>query len=146
MHQGGASCPQPVSESMFLRQRLEGKPVHLICMTETERARQPGTRTSAIPTDCRRCGVCCFSASPTYVRVTGADWSRLGNAAEDLAQFIGHRAFMRMREGHCTALSVLTGPDGRSDYFCTIYEQRPQTCRDLERGSPQCEGERATKG
>jgi Fe-S-cluster containining protein len=31
------------------------------------------------------------------------------------------------------------------DYFCTIYERRPQICRDLARGSPECEGERALK-
>jgi len=81
-----------------------------------------------------------------FVRVTGSDWSRLGDRAEDLAHFIGNRAFMRMHEGHCTALKVQCSADGMADYFCTIYEQRPQTCRDFDRGSPQCAGERATKG
>jgi uncharacterized protein len=39
----------------------------------------------------------------------------------------------------------LTDAAGEHDFFCTIYERRPQICRDLARGSPECEGERATK-
>jgi Fe-S-cluster containining protein len=105
------------------------------------------------PADCLRCGVCCFSNSPTFVRVTGDDWSRLGPDADQLAQFVGpgHRAFMRMRDGHCAALEVRPLAAGDSaappqvEYFCTIYERRPQVCRDLARGSPECEGERLTK-
>ena len=96
--------------------------------------------------DCRRCGVCCFSDSPTYVRVTGEDWSRLGTAAERLAHFVGHRAFMRMHEGHCAALEVRRTPTGQPDYFCSIYDQRPQLCRQLERGSPECAAEIERKG
>lgn len=97
------------------------------------------------PADCLRCGVCCHSTLPTYVRVTGEDWSRLGEAAERLAHFVEHRAFMRMSDGHCAALELRRAPDGGPEFFCTIYERRPQICRDLARGSPECEGERATK-
>jgi hypothetical protein len=96
------------------------------------------------PADCRHCGVCCFSNSPTYVRVTGEDWTRLGDDAPGLAQFIGHRAYLRMSEGHCAALEIRNGPAG-PDFFCTVYDRRPQVCRDLERGSPECFGERDTK-
>src|SRR5262245_7872307 len=97
------------------------------------------------PPDCRSCGVCCFSASTMFVRVTGDDWSRLGDRADALAQFIGHRAFMRMRDGHCAALELRTDNDGNRDFFCAIYERRPQICRDLSRGSAECDGERETK-
>ncbi|AHF89843.1 hypothetical protein OPIT5_05955 [Opitutaceae bacterium TAV5] len=101
------------------------------------------------PADCLRCGVCCFSGLDTYVRVTGDDWTRLGADAERLAHFIGHRAWMRMRDGHCIALlpRLVTDTDGRThtEYFCTAYERRPQICRDLARGSPHCEGELAAK-
>ena len=97
------------------------------------------------PTDCRRCGVCCFSDSPTYVRVTGDDWARLGADAERVAHFIGNRAYLRMRDGHCAALEVRRGADGATDFFCALYERRPQTCRDLGRGSPECAGELASK-
>lgn len=95
--------------------------------------------------DCRRCGVCCFSQKPDYVRVTGDDWARLGANAEWLAYFSGTRAFMRMSEGHCTALETRRMPDGGVAFFCTIYEQRPQICRDLARGSWECLGELAAK-
>jgi hypothetical protein len=89
--------------------------------------------------------VCCFSQLDTYVRVTGADWDRLGAAAERVAHFVGHRAYMRMRDGHCASLEPRRMPTGATEFFCTIYENRPQVCRDLARGSPECEGERAAK-
>lgn len=97
------------------------------------------------PADCRHCGVCCFSALETFVRVSGDDWARLGDAAPKVAQFIGHRAYLRMHDGHCAALEIKTLDDGRRDFFCTIYDRRPQICRDLARGSPECAGERASK-
>ncbi len=97
------------------------------------------------PADCRACGACCFSPSDSFVRVTGADWARLGDLAEPFAHFLGHRAWMRMRDGHCAALEIRAGATGSRDYFCTIYEHRPQICRDLARGSPECLGEVATK-
>jgi len=95
---------------------------------------------------CLRCGVCCFSRLDTYVRVSGPDWERLGPDAERVAHFIGHRAYLRMREGRCAALETRTGDDGGAVHFCTIYERRPQVCRDLARGSPGCEAELALKG
>lgn len=94
---------------------------------------------------CLRCGVCCFSRLETYVRVSGADWARLGADAERVAHFIGHRAYLRITDGHCAALEARVSTDGAREYFCTIYERRPQICRDLARGSPQCEAERALK-
>lgn len=102
-----------------------------------------------MPADCLRCGVCCFSNLDAYVRVTGHDWERLGEDAERLAHFIGHRAYMRMHEGHCAALVARRAQEatgGGIEYFCTIYPRRPQICRDLERGSPECQGELSTKG
>ena len=63
--------------------------------------------------------------------------------AERVAHFVGHRAFMRMKDGHCAALELRhSAENGALEYFCTIYAARPQICRDLARGSPECEGER----
>lgn len=95
--------------------------------------------------DCRSCGACCFSKLDAYVRVTGPDWSRLGAEADRWAHFIGHRAFMKMRAGHCAALELRPMPKGGTVFFCTLYERRPQICRDLDRGSPECLGEREAK-
>ncbi len=90
--------------------------------------------------------MCCFSKLESYVRVSGEDWARLGDAAERVAHFVGNRAYMRMREGHCAALELRHAEDGAAEFFCSIYERRPQICRDLARGSAECEGERAVKG
>jgi Fe-S-cluster containining protein len=99
------------------------------------------------PPDCLRCGACCFSPAERFVRVTGADWTRLGDAAERVAHFIGrgNEAYMKMTAGHCAALEIRPGTDGAPEYFCTLYDRRPQICRDLARGSPECAGERALR-
>lgn len=94
---------------------------------------------------CINCGVCCFSKLAAYVRVTGADWDRLGVEAERVGHFIGHRAYMKMTDGHCAALARRRSADGGTEFFCAVYEKRPQVCRDLARGSPACEGELAAK-
>jgi Fe-S-cluster containining protein len=99
--------------------------------------------------DCERCGACCFSESPRHARVTGDDYERLGDDAERLVTFLGNQAFMRLEDfgaespiGRCAAL-VLDPASGR--YLCSVYERRPAVCRELERGSPACAGERETK-
>jgi len=97
-----------------------------------------------VPGDCQRCGVCCFSESAEYVWVTGHDWEQLGADAEKLAHFIGHRAFMQMKDGHCAALEIKADVAG-VHYACSIYDRRPEICRILERGSPECLGELETK-
>jgi len=79
--------------------------------------------------------------------VTGDDHARLGEDAERLVEWIGNLAFMKLDgEGdvrRCAALVV----DARSGTFaCSVYENRPQVCRDLERGSGACRGELAAKG
>jgi uncharacterized protein len=94
--------------------------------------------------ECLACGTCCFSTLETYVRVSGDDYERLGDRAESLAAFVGNRAYMRMIDGHCAALRVDAGADG-TRFVCTVYDARPAVCRELQRGSPECLGELATK-
>ena len=91
---------------------------------------------------CLSCGTCCFSTIPEYVRVYGSDYARLGASADQLVSFNGHRAYMRMADGHCLAL-VISG--GKGEYVCSTYDTRPQVCRELGRGSPACLGERTMK-
>ena len=70
-----------------------------------------------------------------------------GDAAERVAHFTGrgNEAYMRMTDGHCIALAIRPAADGATECFCTLYDRRPQICRDLARGSPECDGERALK-
>jgi len=77
------------------------------------------------------------------VRVTGDDHARLRERADDLVSWGGNRAYMRMTDGHCAALR-LEPASGQS--VCSVYETRPQTCRDLVRGLGACLGEIETKG
>ena len=98
-------------------------------------------RLSDLPA-CLACGTCCFSQLESYVKVTGEDYARLAERAEELVSFDGVHAYMRMVDGHCGALQI----DPRlSAFVCSAYDVRPQLCRDLERGSPQCWGEREAK-
>jgi Fe-S-cluster containining protein len=90
---------------------------------------------------CLECGTCCFSNLETSVRITGDDYERLGEAVEEFVHFVGNRAYMRLADGHCAALRVEL--EGR--FVCTVYETRPDACRDLERESPRCAGELYTK-
>jgi hypothetical protein len=96
---------------------------------------------STVPA-CLDCGVCCFSRLETYVRVTGDDHERLGGRSEELVWFDGNRAYMRMIDGHCAALRIEASS---GQLVCSVYATRPQTCRDLARGSGACLGEIATK-
>jgi uncharacterized protein len=91
---------------------------------------------------CLACGTCCFSLLDTFVRVSGDDYARLAERADSLVRFDGNRAYMRMSDGHCSALVL----DARSGQFaCGVYATRPQPCRDLARGSGACLAERDAK-
>ena len=92
---------------------------------------------------CLGCGACCFSQLANYVPVSGADHARIGAQVDDLTHFDGNRCYMNMHEGHCAALTI---DRTTREFVCSIYELRPSTCRDLERGSAACRGEIHEKG
>ncbi len=97
--------------------------------------------TSDVP-ECVSCGTCCFSEAPDYLRVAGVDYDRLGERAEELTHFIENRAYMRLEDGHCAALTI---DAGSKLCLCSVYEDRPDVCRWLERGSGHCRAERHEK-
>jgi uncharacterized protein len=97
--------------------------------------------------ECTRCGACCFSESPRHARVSGDDYERLGDAdAARLVEFIGNQAFMRIEgaEGTRRCAALVIDPVSQS-FLCSIYERRPAVCRELDRGSGGCAGERDAK-
>ena len=73
------------------------------------------------------------------------DWERLGEDADRWARRVGGQGYMRMEEGHCLALHVTTHRGQPPQFFCEIYERRPQVCRDLTRGRPHCQTELRAK-
>ncbi len=82
------------------------------------------------PVECSRCGACCREAYHS-VSVSMRDpvvWKQPGLVVRS-----GHR-FTLLRAGdRCAAL------EGSGDaYHCRIYEDRPRTCRDFERGGRHC--------
>jgi uncharacterized protein len=91
---------------------------------------------------CLACGACCFSLLERYVRVSGDDYTRLGDRAASLVWFDDNRAYLHMIDGHCAALEI---DDSSGQFVCSAYETRPQVCRDLERGTSACRAERAAK-
>lgn len=94
------------------------------------------------PSDCRLCGRCCFSEAYDHVRVFGVDFDRMGDRAASFTHFVENRCYMRLEEGHCAALAL--DPETRT-FACSIYEERPDVCRSLERGTGACRGEFETK-
>jgi len=92
------------------------------------------SHTLRVPDDCQDCGACCHGYGPRFVQVSGDDYERLGDAAAAATHFIGNRCYLRMVGQACAALKAL--PAGR--YGCALYPTRPQPCRDLARGSPEC--------
>ena len=89
--------------------------------------------------ECIDCGRCCFSRNAEYLRVAGYDYDRLGDKAEAVTHFVENRAYMKMsQDGHC---AQLTYEPKQKLFLCAIYEDRPDVCRVLERGSGQCRAE-----
>src|SRR5260221_9754689 len=92
--------------------------------------------------DCRACAACCFSDMERYVQLSGEDHARLtSEERRRLTVFLGTRCYMKMEEGRCAALVVAGGR-----FVCSIYERRPQLCRDYERGGPACVHDLSLRG
>ena len=89
--------------------------------------------------DCLSCGACCRTGTDGRLLIPPEDlvrWRQIGR--HDLAEAIqpghfGMAAFATDDEGACVHL----GTDASAN-ACGIYEIRGTTCRDFEKGSPQC--------
>jgi Fe-S-cluster containining protein len=103
----------------------------------------PTKRPLPIAPECTACGTCCFSTLREYIRVFGCDYERMDETARRHTVFVGNQCYLRFEQGHCSALMI--DPIARR-FRCAIYEQRPDCCRALERGSGACLGELHEKG
>lgn len=80
--------------------------------------------------DCTTCGACCREAYGA-VEVNARELVVLRHP--DLVERAGERMIVRREGPRCAALDT---HDSR--YNCRIYEDRPKTCRDFERGGRHC--------
>ena len=81
--------------------------------------------------DCLTCGACCREAYHS-VSVSLRDpvvWKQPGLIVRD-----GHRFSLLRAAERCAALES----EAPGQYHCRIYEDRPRTCRDFERGGRHC--------
>ena len=92
--------------------------------------------------DCRDCGRCCFDEDATYLPVFFVDLDRMSEHTRAFTRTEEGRTYMSLREGRCAALTI-DPVAGR--FVCGVYEERPDVCRALQRGSAQCLNDRATK-
>jgi uncharacterized protein len=79
---------------------------------------------------CSSCEACCCRLEVMLVTDTGVPMRFV-----DVDQW-GGSTMRRLDDGWCAALD-------RATRLCTIYEKRPQICRDFAMGSDECLSERA---
>ncbi|NOQ84505.1 MAG: hypothetical protein GQ551_10890 [Myxococcales bacterium] len=89
--------------------------------------------------DCLACGACCRTGTDGRILIPSDDlvrWRQMGR--DDIAQGVqpghfGMVAFATRDDGSCVHLGTLESANA-----CHIYEIRGTTCREFEKGSPQC--------
>ena len=89
--------------------------------------------------DCLACGACCRTGYDGRILIPPEDlarWRRIGRM--DVADAVqpghfGMVAFATREDGSCVHLGTPQNPNA-----CAIYTIRGTTCRELEKGSPQC--------
>jgi uncharacterized protein len=102
---------------------------------------------AAIP-DCQSCGACCWG-DEMWIHLVAGDDDRLGEKrVRSLTVLTQHgRGYfarsMRMEHGRCVAFRDDLG-GGLSG--CSIYEVRPDICRDFQAGSGDCHAARRRRG
>lgn len=96
-------------------------------------------RTPSDALDCLACGACCRTGHDGRILVPAEDlvyWRRIGRPelAEQLQPgHFGEQAFATRADGSCVHLGTAEQANA-----CAIYEVRGTTCREFEKGSPQC--------
>jgi len=89
--------------------------------------------------DCLTCGACCRTGTDGRILIPPEDLVRWREMSRhDIADAV--------QPGHFGMVAFATRPDGSCVHLgtadnsnaCRIYEVRGTTCRDFEKGSPQC--------
>jgi Fe-S-cluster containining protein len=96
--------------------------------------------------DCLTCGACCYQR-PGTILISAGDllrWKR--DRRQDILE--------QLEPGHFSQMAFRMGPSGActqhgtpsEPHACRIYDNRGDTCRDFEAGSPQCREFRRDRG
>jgi len=123
-----------------------GKPVARCRQAAAPNAEGPRTETGfqacarwEPPVDCATCGACCREA---YHSVTVSVRDPVVWKQPDLVERTGPRFEIRRDGARCAALVDKRGatdePAGARVFTCSIYEDRPQACRDFAAGGRHC--------
>jgi Fe-S-cluster containining protein len=89
--------------------------------------------------DCLTCGACCRTGLDGRILVPAEDlvrWKAIGRpdlVEQTVPGHFGERAFAYRPDGSCVHLGTPQNANA-----CAIYDIRGTTCREFERGSPQC--------
>jgi len=104
------------------------------------------TLANAATPDCQTCGACCVSHPCVGIRPSeNVDSDRFWNVTAEIdGNEIVVDRYMR-RDAETFACVALEG-DLRVHVACTIYENRPLTCRQIEAGSDRCHAIRRAFG
>jgi Fe-S-cluster containining protein len=81
-----------------------------------------------LPPTCHGCGRCCVRTGPHLDVYVGPGELVPWSMTEEVD---GLRLMRRTADRSCVALDPRTR-------LCTIYDQRPWSCRELQRGDPDC--------
>ncbi len=91
------------------------------------------------PVACETCGACCREA---YHSVTVSVRDPVVWKQPDLVERHGHRFEIRREGDRCAALTDRRNDESRAPsariFTCSIYEDRPQACRDFAAGGRHC--------
>jgi Fe-S-cluster containining protein len=91
---------------------------------------------------CQRCGACCatFRVSFYWTEATVRGLPEL--AVQQLNPWLACMAGTNSSQPRCNALAGQVGQSVQ----CTLYEQRPEPCRELRPGDEKCSRARARHG
>jgi hypothetical protein len=87
----------------------------------------------AVELDCLTCGACCREA---YHSVEISRREPVIKRHPDMV--VIHDTYLELRRDHERCAALGGGRTPHEPYGCTIYEDRPRTCREFTRGSKNC--------
>jgi len=97
---------------------------------------------SAEALDCQRCGACCATYRVSFYWADGETWQTPAGMTERVAPLYSCMVGTSRASPRCIALAGTVGKVAT----CTIYDQRPPPCREVQPGDERCLKARARHG